>query len=67
MEATGQTEPETLDEIEDTMRHIIFHSTLDWQTREELADGARDAWAVVSFMRSPAGEAYVATLTETVL
>jgi hypothetical protein len=27
--------------IEDFMRNIIFHSTLDWQTKEELADAAR--------------------------
>ena len=23
------------------MRNVIFHSTLDWQTREELEDAAR--------------------------
>ena len=28
-------------EVEDVMRNVIFHSTLDWQTREELEDAAR--------------------------
>ena len=29
-----------VDEIEDIMRHDIFHSTLDWQTKEELEEAA---------------------------
>lgn len=29
--------------IEDIMREEIFHSTLDWQIREQLAEGARQA------------------------
>jgi len=29
--------------IENIMREEIFHSTLDWQTREQLADAARQA------------------------
>lgn len=29
--------------IENIMREDIFHSTLDWQTREQLADAAREA------------------------
>ena len=28
--------------IENIMREEIFHSTLDWQTREQLADAARE-------------------------
>ncbi len=28
------------------MREDIFHSTLDWQTREELEQGAREAYAL---------------------
>ena len=27
--------------VEDVMRNVIFHSTLDWQTREELEHAAR--------------------------
>ena len=42
-EATGRTDPRDLDEIEDVMRHAIFHSTLDWQTKRQLCDGAREA------------------------
>lgn len=45
-DATGETEPKVLAEIEDIMRHDVFHSTLDWQTREVLTEGARTANAV---------------------
>jgi hypothetical protein len=27
--------------VEDIMRRFLFHSTLDWQSREELDRGAR--------------------------
>ena len=30
-----------LTQIENLMRDEIFHSTLDWQTREQLVDAAR--------------------------
>lgn len=53
-EATGVTDVADLYEIEDVMRHDIFHSTLDWQTRAQLRKGARDAWEVVQIMRDPA-------------
>jgi hypothetical protein len=56
-EATGVTDVADLDEIEDTMRHAVFHSTLDWQTREQLHQGAREAWEVVQIMRDPAAMA----------
>lgn len=52
--ATGVTSVRDLEEIEDTMRHTIFHSTLDWQTREQLAAAAREAWEIVQIMRDPA-------------
>ncbi len=39
--ATGVTDLEVIGELEEIMRHDIFHSTLDWQTREELEDAAR--------------------------
>jgi len=35
-------------EVEDIMRHDIFHSTLDWQTREQFAEGARQAWYLLT-------------------
>lgn len=34
-----------LAQIENIMRDEIFHSTLDWQAREQLADAARQAFA----------------------
>jgi len=32
--------------IENLMREEVFHSTLDWQTAEQLADGARKAYEI---------------------
>jgi hypothetical protein len=49
-EATGVTDAEDLADIEDCMRHDIFHSTLDWA---QLARGAREAWEVVQLLRDP--------------
>lgn len=43
-EATGAKAGD-LPLIENIMREEIFHSTLDWQTREQLRDGARQAYA----------------------
>jgi hypothetical protein len=42
-EAIGLTDPADLAGVEDWMRNIIFHSTLDWQTRPQLRAAARDA------------------------
>lgn len=36
--------------VEDVMRHTIFHSTLDWQTREQLQAAAWDAVEVMRLM-----------------
>lgn len=46
-EATGHTDREELDLIEDCMRTTIFHSTLDWQTRDQFIAGAREAVEVL--------------------
>lgn len=46
MEATGCSSAEA-DRIEELMRDDIFHSTLDWQTREELEEAARLAARVL--------------------
>ena len=40
-----------VNEIEDMMRHEVFHSTLDWQSRAVLKRGARTAWRLVKFCR----------------
>lgn len=42
-EATGRTNIAELEAIEDCMRHDIFKSTLDWQSRELLIEAARAA------------------------
>jgi hypothetical protein len=52
-EAVGVSDPADLAEIEDCMRHEIFHSTLDWQDRATFDRGAREAWEVVQIMRDP--------------
>ena len=49
--ATGETDSHRLFQIEDIMRRDIFHSTLDWQTREQLEDGARQAQDVLRYLR----------------
>jgi hypothetical protein len=43
-DATGALAKD-LAQIENIMRDEIFHSTLDWQTKEQLADAARQAFA----------------------
>lgn len=53
-EATGVTDLRDLTDIEDAMRHDIFHSTLDWQTKAQFNRGAREAWELVQIMRDPA-------------
>lgn len=52
--------PEDSKEVEDYMRDIIFHSTLDWQSKAQFAKGAREAWGDIQFMRSPEGQKYLA-------
>lgn len=49
--ATGARD-EDLPEIEQIMRSIIFHSTLDWQTTAEFDEGAKDAYAVLLDIRN---------------
>ena len=36
-------------QIEDLMRDVIYKSTLDWQTHDELADAARLAYCVLRY------------------
>jgi len=50
-EATGETDPAELREIEDMMRNTIFHSTLDWQSKAQFNRGARDAVGVIAELR----------------
>lgn len=51
--ATGVSDAADLADIEDSMRHDIFHSTLDWQSRDQLIAGAREAWTLVRQLRDP--------------
>lgn len=38
-------------EVEDIMRHEIFHSTLDWQSRAVFDRGAREAYKLLLALR----------------
>lgn len=49
-EATGVTDLAHIERIEDTMRNVIFHSTLDWQTREQLEQGACEALQIITLV-----------------
>ncbi len=42
-----------VDEVESLMRDVVFHSTLDWQSREQFDDGARQAYDVLKAQRAP--------------
>ncbi|WP_020597290.1 hypothetical protein [Spirosoma panaciterrae] len=46
-------------EIEEYMRHNIFNSTLDWQTMQQLEQGAVKAWKEIQFLHTSEGIAYI--------
>jgi hypothetical protein len=50
-EATGVSNTAELAVIEDIMRHDIFHSTLDFQTREQLSEAAKEAYEVLKLAK----------------
>lgn len=62
--ATGVTDATTLQDIEDYMRDIYFHSTLDWQSEKQLKQGAIDSWGDIQFMRSAEGQEYMKQLNK---
>jgi hypothetical protein len=41
--ATGLTDPERINMVENYMRHIYFHSTLDWLELETLQHAAKES------------------------
>jgi hypothetical protein len=42
-EATGLIDPKRIDMVEQYMRHVYFHSTLNWQEMETLYKAARES------------------------
>ena len=50
-------------EIEDYMRNIYFHSTLDWQSKAQFNKGARESYQDILWMRSPEGIEYMKQLS----
>jgi hypothetical protein len=51
-QATGLTDINQIREVESYMRHIIFHSTLNWQTQEQLETAAVEAAEDLEFIGS---------------
>jgi hypothetical protein len=49
---TGVVNDTDLAEIEDYMRNIIFHSTLDWLSPAKFRRGALIAWEDIQFSRN---------------
>lgn len=49
-EAIGVSDLKVIDEVEDLMRNVIFHSALNWQRREQLVQGAIEAKQVLDLM-----------------
>lgn len=49
-EATVVADVDHIGRIEDTMRNVIFHSTLSWQTREQLVQAAREAFQIITLV-----------------
>ena len=47
-EATGETNPQRVADIEESMRHDVFHSTLDWQSADQLRQGAKIAVEILA-------------------
>ncbi len=64
-EATGQTDPATLAEIEDFMRDE--YRTLDHLDRAKFRRTARECWKAVQFTRTPEGIAYMAKLDREIM
>lgn len=45
-------DPADAAEVEELMRSVIFHSTLDWQTARQFRKGAREAYELLQAMRA---------------
>ena len=50
-EATGETNPQRVADIEESMRQDVFHSTLDWQAKDHLRWGAMEAVKILAAMQ----------------
>jgi len=50
--AISESSPKILAGVEDIMRHDIWHSTLDWQTEDQLIWSAREAWVTYQEQQS---------------
>ena len=66
IKATGCKESDT-HEIEEYMREIVLHSTLDWLTITQFNKAARTAWKDIQWMRSPEGIKYMEELEQSML
>ena len=55
-------DPKDAEEIENYMRDIYFHSTLDWQSKAQFNKGAKESYQDILWMRSPEGIEYMKQL-----
>ena len=55
----GTTDMCVLAEVEDIMRHVIFHSTLDWQSGEQFKQGAIEAYEVYKEITASQANCYM--------
>lgn len=62
IKATGCTPADAI-EVEDYMRNIYFHSTLDWQSKALFNKGAKESYNDILWMRSPEGIEYMKQLS----
>ena len=49
--AIGVVDVAIIREVEELMRDVIFHSTLDWQTARQFNKGAREAYEVFKYSK----------------
>lgn len=52
-ETLGGLTNKAYEDIEDIMRNDVFHSTLDWQTPEQFAEGAKRAYEIYQVLYLP--------------
>ena len=52
-DATGVDDPKILELIEEEMRSVNFHSTLDWIPKQQFVAGAKQAYGLIRLQQRP--------------
>jgi hypothetical protein len=63
VKATG-CNPEEAAKVEELMRDVVFHSTLDWQTRDQLIEAARLAYSLYQDREGGSGNAEIRRVSD---